>query len=79
MSEPQPDALAAVLARAMGVPPERIGPETAFRKLATWDSFAALALIYGIEERFGVLIGYGMLDTAVTVADLQALVESGRR
>ena len=67
------------LARAMEVTPELIGAETEFRKLGTWDSFAALALIYGIEERFGVLIGYGMLNTTVTVADLMALIESGRR
>lgn len=73
------EALVAVLARAMGASPGQIGPETAFRTLGTWDSFAALALIYGIEERFGVLLGYGMLGTAVTVADLLALVESGRR
>lgn len=72
------DALAAVMARAMGVSPEQIGPETAFRQPGSWDSFAALALIYGIEERFGVLIGYGTLDTAITLADLQAL-ESGPR
>ena len=73
------EALCAVLARAMEVTPELIGAETEFRKRGTWDSFAALALIYGIEERFGVLIGYGMLNTTVTVADLMALIESGRR
>ena len=73
------EALCAVLARAMGVTPDLIGAKTEFRKLGTWDSFAALALIYGIEERFGVLIGYGMLNTTVTVADLMALIESGRR
>ena len=73
------EALVAVVARAMGASLEQVGPETAFRTLGTWDSFAALALIYGIEERFGVLLGYGMLGTAVTVADLLALVESGRR
>lgn len=71
--------LQAVVARAMGVSPERVGPDTEFRKLATWDSFLALALIYGIEERFGVLIGYGTLATAVTVNDLQALIESVAR
>lgn len=68
-----------VIARAMGVSAGLVGPDTEFRKLATWDSFLALALIYGIEERFGVLIGYGMLNTTVTVADLMALIESGRR
>lgn len=73
------EALVAVLARAMDCSPEPIGPETVFRELGTWDSFAALALIYGIEERFGVLIGYGMLGTTETVADLMALIESGRR
>ena len=73
------EALCAVLARAMGVTPDLIGAETEFRKLGTWDSFAALALIYGIEERFGGLIGYGTLATAVTVADLLALVRAGAR
>ena len=73
------DALRAVIARAMGVSPDLVGPDTEFRKLATWDSFLALALIYGIEERFGVLIGYGTLATAVTVADLMALIERGAR
>lgn len=66
-----------VIARAMGVSAGLVGPDTEFRKLATWDSF--LALIYGIEERFGVLIGYGTLATAVTVADLLALVRAGAR
>ena len=68
-----------VIARAMGVSAGLVGPDTEFRKLATWDSFLALALIYGIEERFGVLIGYGTLATAVTVADLLALVRTGAR
>ena len=58
---------------------EQVAVDTEFRKLATWDSFLALALIYGIEERFGVLIGYGTLATAVTVADLLALVRAGAR
>lgn len=79
MQEGTTQALTAVLARAMDASAGAIGPETLFRKLGTWDSFAALALIYGIEERFGVLIGYGTLSTATTVADLQTLIEAGRR
>ena len=63
----------------MEVTPELIGAETEFRKLGTWDSFVAGAQIYGIEERFGLLIGYGMCTTTVRVADLMALSESGRR
>ena len=47
------EALAAVLARATDASSGQIVPGTVFRKRGTWASFAALALIYGIEARFG--------------------------
>ena len=61
-------------AAAFHVDPATLQAGTEFRKLGHWDSFAALALVYGIEDAFGVLIGYGALDEIRTLGELEALI-----
>jgi acyl carrier protein len=76
------DGLIPVVARAIDVTPEAVGAETEFRKcvggLGVWDSFAALALVYGIEAEFGVRLGYGVLAQVTTIGELAAAIEARR-
>ena len=76
MLDPSPldHRLMATVAQALRLDASELHSTTAFRDLAVWDSFAALAVLYGIEDDFGVQIGYGALDCAVTLGDLQALI-----
>jgi acyl carrier protein len=69
------DKLIGTTAAAFHVAPETLDADTDFRRIGIWDSFAALALVYGIEDAFGVLIGYGALHEAKTVGELAALIE----
>ena len=67
--------LKTTVAQALRVDPHRLVSDTVFRELSGWDSFAALALVYGIEDDFGVQIGYGALQGAATLGQLQQLIQ----
>lgn len=69
-----PEKLYETIAFAFKVPVDTLNAETEFRTLIHWDSFAALALVYGIEDAFGVQIGYGALNEVRTIDALQALI-----
>lgn len=73
------DELIVTVASAFNADASNVNGDTEFRKLGDWDSFTALALIYGIEDAFGVLIGYGALDQIKTVDELADLVEVQKR
>ena len=65
-----------IAARALDVAPATLSADTVFAKHRNWDSFAALALVYGIEEAYGVLLGYGALGAAKTLGEVADLVQA---
>ncbi|MBN8440303.1 MAG: acyl carrier protein [Thauera sp.] len=74
-----PVKLIETAARAFNIPPESLSESTEFRTLLHWDSFAALALVYGIEDAFGVLLGYGALNEVTTLGQLNELIATRLR
>lgn len=67
------------VAGAFNVPASSLSETTEFRSLLHWDSFAALALVYGIENTFGVLLGYGALNEVKTLGQLNDLIATRLR
>lgn len=67
------------VAGAFNVPASSLSETTEFRSLLHWDSFAALALVYGIENTFGVLLGYGALNEVKTLGQLNELIATRLR
>ena len=76
MTCPLDARLKATVGQALRVDPDALDGGTVFRELSVWDSFAALALIYGIEDDFGVQVGYGALEGVATLGELQGLIEA---
>ncbi len=69
----QSNAFAAVrdlLANALEIPIERVGPDLAFGDLPEWDSMGHMSVMVSLEQRFGVQINS---DTIAQLTSLPAI------
>ena len=56
-------------ATVLGVPPERLSPETACGDIPEWDSVMHLRLVMETEARYGVSIPLEEIPALRTLAD----------
>ena len=63
------DQLRSLVANALKVQPEQIGPEDGLLKTPGWDSMAHVSIMLEIERTFGVDISEELMNCR-TVADL---------
>ena len=59
----------AFAASILGVPPERLSPETACGDIPEWDSVMHLRLVMEAEARYGVSIPLETIPNLRTLAD----------
>jgi acyl carrier protein len=75
--------VAAVVARIVKVPAERIAPETDLRLAFNVDSLQGLQIVASLEKRFGVTVPDGDFDqyssTAAIVGVLEPLLREQQR
>ena len=63
------DDFIAFAASVLGVPPERLTPETACGDIPEWDSVMHLRLVMETEARYGVSIPLEEIPALRTLAD----------
>lgn len=63
------DDFIAFAASVLGVPPERLTPETACGDIPEWDSVMHLRLVMETEARYGVSIPLETIPNLHTLAD----------
>ena len=66
----------AFAASVLGVPPERLSPETACGDIPEWDSVMHLRLVMEAEARYGVSIPLEAIPNLRTLADFARAIES---
>ena len=63
------DDFIAFAASVLGVPPEKLSPETACGDIPEWDSVMHLRLVMETEARYGVSIPLETIPNLHTLAD----------
>ncbi len=73
-ADPKLGAVIEVVAKALEVSPDELGPDTSMDNTPLWDSVAHLAICLEFERRFGQALDLEKIFTASSVRDLAALV-----
>lgn len=71
--------LGAVLEAVLGVAPEAIDPAARLDELAPLDSLSLAELASALDREFEIEVPGEELSTALSVAELEALIEQTRR
>ncbi len=61
-------------AEVLGVPRERLSPETACGSIPEWDSVMHLRLVMEAEARYGVSVPFETIPRLATLADFAAVI-----
>ena len=67
--------VAAVVARIVRVPPERIAPDTDLRVAFNVDSLQGLQIVAALEKHFGVTVPDGDFDQYTSTAAIVGVLE----
>lgn len=67
--------LQTLLADALQLPAEDVGPELAFGDLPQWDSMGHMEVMLLLEERFGVEISADTIANLVSIPKIQAFLQ----
>lgn len=67
-------AVIEVVAKALEISPDELGPDTSMDNTPLWDSVAHLSICLEFERRFGRALDLEKIFTASSVRDLAALV-----
>jgi acyl carrier protein len=67
-------AVIEVVARALEIPADELGPESSMDNTPVWDSVAHMTICLEFERRFGRLLDLDKVFTTSSVRDLVALV-----
>ena len=68
------DDFIAFAASVLGVPPEKLSPETACGDIPEWDSVMHLRLVMEAEARYGVSIPLETMPNRRTLADFVRVI-----
>ena len=68
------DDFIAFAASILGVPPDRLSPETACGDIPEWDSVMHLRLVMEAEARYGVSIPLETIPNLRTLADFVRVI-----
>ena len=65
----------AILAEALQVPPDEIGPQLAFGDLPQWDSMGHMEVIMRLEESFGIEVNADTIAGLTSVPTICSYLE----
>jgi acyl carrier protein len=72
--DPSTQAVIEVIAKALDISTDDLGPETSMDNTPLWDSVAHLSICLEFERRFGRSLDLEKIFTASSVRDLAELV-----
>jgi acyl carrier protein len=72
------DKIRAIMAEALRLPVERIGPDAAIGTVPNWDSTAHMRLMIALEDEFGIDLDESRMVEMTSLARIRATVEELR-
>jgi acyl carrier protein len=72
------DKIRAIMAEALRLPVERIGPDAAIGTVPNWDSTAHMRLMIALEDEFGIDLDESRMVEMTSLAKIRATVEELR-
>jgi acyl carrier protein len=77
-SQPMPDSklqtVIEIIAKALDIPTDDLGPDSSMDNTPTWDSIGHLTICMEFERRFGRSLDLDTIVTTSSVRDFAALV-----
>ncbi len=70
------DRVQALVAEAIGAPPDLVTPELAFGDLPQWDSLGHMEVMLRLEEQFGVAVDTDTIAQLVSVPEICKYIET---
>jgi acyl carrier protein len=69
------EELASLAADVLGIERSSVVPELSREHEDQWDSLGHLRLVTAIEERFGIRLSMEEIESSMTIADLEHVIE----
>ena len=77
-NQPMPDtrqqAVIEIIAKALDIPADELGPDSSMDNTPLWDSIGHLTICMEFERKFGKALDLDTIVTTTSVHDLAALV-----
>jgi acyl carrier protein len=74
MPDNKQQAVIEIIAKALDIPPDDLGPDSSMDNTPSWDSIGHLTICMEFERRFGRALDLDTIVTTSSVRDLAALV-----
>jgi acyl carrier protein len=68
------EKIRAIMAEALRLPMDRIGPDAAIGTVPNWDSTAHMRMMIAIEDAFGIELDEGRMVEMTSLAKISAAV-----
>ena len=72
------DQIRTIMAQALRLPVERIGPDAAIGTVPNWDSTAHMRLMIALEDEFGIDLDESRMVEMTSLEKIRAAVEELR-
>ncbi len=72
------DQIRAIMAQALRLPLERIGPDAAIGTVPNWDSTAHMRMMIALEDEFGIDLDERDMVEMTSLAKIRAVVAKAR-
>ena len=72
------DEIRTIVAQALRLPVERIGPDAAIGTVPNWDSTAHMRMMIALEDAFGIDLDESRMVEMTSLARIRATVEELR-